>query len=781
MEFPIDEILPQIPPSGNLIIEAAPGAGKTTRVPAHLLNQTKNGILVLEPRRLAARLAARRVAEERGEKVGETVGYQVRFEDFTSPRTRLRFLTEGVLNRRLTADPLLSTVDTVILDEFHERDLEGDLALALLLHLQRTRRPDLRLVVMSATLDAAPIAAHLGTANQPCPILRSAGRLFPLEVRYTPESSLALEERVAHATDQACRSAYSGDLLIFLPGLAEIRRAIAASQSVAQRHSLACFPLAGDLPPEEQDRALAPSSLRKAIFSTNLAESSVTIPGVTIVIDSGLARHASDSRSTGLPHLTLAKIPQSSATQRAGRAARTAPGLAIRLYTEQDFLSRPASLAPEILQRELSGLLLQLRALSIPVPASLPWLTPPHPTDLAAASALLDSLGATPALASRMAAFPVAPRLARVLLEAEKRRVAEPAAHLAALLSSGQKSRQVDLIHLADTPLDGQAQRIAKQLSRQIQTHTRPDWERPLAESLLAGYPDRVARHRRAQEYEIAGGIAAQLASPLPQHADWILAVDVEERNDKSNNKGLALIRAACPISPDWLLDLFPDDVESSDRYTWNRAAERIEEESALLFRGLVLTSTLNPRPTSPAASVALAAKVREAGWRKFLDVESTTALLARLEFAQRHGFSSSFDEASLLSLLESLCPTRCGFDQLRDAVTSGEWQLLLSQAIDFPALDALAPERLKLPAGRSCAVHYVPRQTPYIESRLQDFWGLNETPRLARGQVPVLVHLLAPNRRPVQVTQDLASFWSKLYPELRPALSRRYPKHQWP
>lgn len=462
MEFPIDEILPKIPPSGNLIIEAAPGAGKTTRVPAYLLNQNKNGILVLEPRRLAARLAARRVAEELGERVGETVGYQVRFEDFTSPRTRLRFLTEGVLNRRLTADPLLSSVDTVILDEFHERHLEGDLALALLLHLQRTRRADLRVVVMSATLDAAPIAGHLGNADQPCPILRSEGRLFPLEVRYTPESSLSLEDRVAQAVDSvcrdtACRSAYPGDLLIFLPGLAEIRRAIAASQSVAQRHSLACFPLAGDLSPEEQDRALAPNSLRKAIFSTNLAESSVTIPGVTIVIDSGLARIASDSRSTGLPHLTLAKIPQASATQRAGRAARTAPGMAIRLYTEQDFLSRPAALAPEILQRELSGLLLQLRAMNIPDPASLPWLTPPRPQDLAGASALLDALGATSAVAKRMASFPVAPRLARVLLEAEARRVAEPAANLAALLSSGQRSRQVDLIHLAEAPLEGQA------------------------------------------------------------------------------------------------------------------------------------------------------------------------------------------------------------------------------------------------------------------------------------------------------------------------------------
>ncbi len=752
MELPIDEILPRIPSTGNVVIEAAPGAGKTTRVPSWLLDKTEKEVFVLEPRRLAARLAARRVAEERGEKVGETVGYQVRFEDHTSAKTRLRYLTEGVLNRRMGQ---LERVGTVVLDEFHERHMEGDLALALLLEMQRTKRPDLRLIVMSATLDAAPIAEHLGG----CPVLRSEGRLFPLEVRYTPASSQTLEERVAAAVETACRERPTGDILIFLPGAAEIRRAISA---VGGRHGLLCLPLSGDLSPEEQDRAVTPQKQRKAIFATNVAESSVTIPGVSIVIDAGLARMASDSRTTGLPLLTLGKISQASAIQRAGRAARTGPGLAIRLYTEQDFLSRAARGTPEIVERELSGLLLQLRAMGVGDPLRLPWMTRPREDDLARASALLDELGATGETARHMAAMPVHPRLARMMMEAEKRQVAGKAAGIAALLSSGDRPKSPDLIHASDQGLSPNAQRIARQLARGPRDVG--DWEKPLAESILAAYPDRVAKKRKGEEYEIAGGIAAKLAS----EAEWIVAVDVEERSDQ----GLAAIRAACPIEADWLLELFPQSVESVERYTWNRQTERVEEESAMLFHGLVLDRTVNPRPQSAGAAAALAGKVREAGWRKFLDVEATEALLARVDFAK-------WPEPDLASILSALCEGRNGFDQVREAVTGGEWDYRLREVLDLDALERIAPERVKIPGGRTVRVHYTRNQVPWIESRLQDFWGMTETPKV--GGVPVLVHLLAPNKRPVQMTQDLASFWQKLYPELRTQLSRRYPKHTWP
>lgn len=756
--LPIDELLPQIPLSGNLVIEAAPGAGKTTRVPAWLIDRTDGEILVLEPRRLAARLAARRVASERGERLGETIGYQVRFEDFSGPRTRLRYMTEGVLNRRLASDPQLRGVSTVILDEFHERHLEGDLALALLLDLQRRSRPDLRIIVMSATLDAAPIAAHLNH----CPILRSEGRLFPLDVRYTPESSLKPEERIAAALEKT-----TGDVLIFLPGAAEIRRAIEA----CRRSDMLLLPLYGDLSPEEQDLALAPSSRRKAIFATNIAESSITIEGVTTVIDTGLARVATDSKTTGLPQLSLAKISRASAIQRAGRAARTAPGTCIRLYTEQDFLSRPERSTPEIVSRELSGLVLQLRAMQIPSPASLPWMTPPPPEDLARAEALLDSLGATGPAARTMAGMPVHPRLARMMLEAEKRQVPAAAARIAALLSSGDRIATPDLIHAADRGLSSYAEKIARQLERQVRsTRDTRHWERPLAESILAAYPDRVAKRRKDDDYTVAGNISARLGQPLPRPAEWLVAVDLDERSDR----GVVFIRAACPIEPDWLLE-YP--IEEVDRYLWSRDKERFEQESALLYRGLPLESSINPRPATAEASRLLEQKLREAGWRRFLDVEETEHLLARAQFVREQGFDVGFDESVLLDQLAQLCAGRSGFDQLREAIRNGEWM----PQLDWARLDRLAPKTISLKTRMNVRVHYVPGQTPWIESRLQDFWGMTETPRIADGRVPVLVHLLAPNRRPVQMTQDLGSFWARLYPELRQQLSRRYPKHQWP
>ena len=735
--LPIDEILPQIPAAGNLVIEAAPGAGKTTRVPAALAGN----VLVLEPRRLAARLAARRVASERGEKVGDSVGYQVRFEDVSSPRTRLRYLTEGVLNRRLATDPQLRGIDSVVLDEFHERHLEGDLALALLLELQRTQRPELRIIVMSATLDAAPIAVRLGG----CKILRSEGRLFPLEQRYTPESAQPLEDRVATALEKA-----QGDVLVFLPGAAEIRRAIDA----CRRQPRLLLPLYGELPQDEQDRALEPGSRPKAIFATNIAESSITIPDITTVIDSGLARVASDSKSTGLPQLTLQKISRASCIQRAGRAARTGPGLCIRLYTEQDFLSRPERATPEILSRELSGLLLQLRAMGLTT--DLPWMSPPGEADIQKAEALLDELGAHGDTARRMAAMPLHPRLARMMLEASKRGTASPAARVAALLSSGERTQSPDLIHSIERPISPHAERIAQQLERQVGRSRNNDWERGLAESILSAYPDRVAKRRREDEYELVGGTSTRLTMPNPPQ--WIVAVDLDDKR----------IRAACPIEPDWLLDLFPQSVQAVDRYVWNRSAERIEQHSAMEFHGLVLESSVEPRPISEAATNALRAKVREVGWRRFINVEEAEAFLARATFAQ-----TGFGEAELLTLLLELCEGCNGFDQVRD--TAKSW----THRVNREELDRLAPSHVKLRGKQMVPVNYIPGQPPWIASRLQDFWGMTETPKV--GGVPVLVHLLGPNKRPLQMTQDLGSFWKILYPQLRQGLSRRYPKHQWP
>lgn len=349
--LPIDDVLPQLlqvlKTSPNAVLEAPPGAGKTTRVPPALLPLVSGEIVVLEPRRIAARMAARRVAEELGERVGETVGYQVRFEDVGGPRTRLRFVTEGVLTRRLLANRDLKGVAAVILDEFHERHLDADLALALLRRLQSTSRPDLKLIVMSATLNAAPAAQYLGD----CPVIRSEGKLFDVEVSYTPHSALPLERQVSEALQKA---ETAGDVLVFLPGAAEIHRALRECEAQARARNLLLVPLHGDLPPEEQDRAVQPADRRKVILSTNVAESSITIEGVTTVIDSGLARVAIDSPWTGLPALNVQRVGKASAIQRAGRAGRTRPGHAIRLYSFEDFQRRPDHDLPEIRRRELS-------------------------------------------------------------------------------------------------------------------------------------------------------------------------------------------------------------------------------------------------------------------------------------------------------------------------------------------------------------------------------------------------------------------------------------------
>jgi len=387
--LPIDPLLPEIIErlSGhcNLVLEAPPGAGKTTRLPPALLRAGLGSVVVLEPRRLAARLAARRVAFEMGESVGETVGYQVRFEEAAGPNTRLKFVTEGVLTRRLLSDPRLEGVGVVVLDEFHERHMEGDLALALLRRLQQTHRPDLRLVVMSATLQAAPVAQFLSG----CPSLRSEGRQYPLDVRYTPESALAPEQRVAAALESLLREGLDGDVLVFLPGAAEIRRTAAAVRAAAERARLLVLPLHGDLSPQEQDRVLEPADRRKVILSTNVAESSVTIEGITAVIDSGLARVASHSPWSGLPVLTVSRVSKSSANQRAGRAGRTAPGRVIRLYPLEDFLRRPDQESPEIVRAELSQALLELRVMGVEGFQDLAWLDPPPAAHVEGAGELL--------------------------------------------------------------------------------------------------------------------------------------------------------------------------------------------------------------------------------------------------------------------------------------------------------------------------------------------------------------------------------------------------------
>jgi ATP-dependent helicase HrpB len=724
-------------------------------------------VLVLEPRRLAARLAARRTAQELGERVGDTVGYQVRFEEVGGARTRLRFLTEGILTRRLISDPKLAGVDVVVLDEFHERHIDTDLALALLRRLQTTSRPDLRVIVMSATLEAAPVARFLGD----CPTLRSEGRLFELSVAYQAYTAAPLEKQVAMALEILLSDKHAGDVLIFLPGAAEIRRAARECQRLADKHRLLVLPLHGDLSPEEQDRAVSPASERKVILATNIAESSITIEGVTAVIDSGLARAASDSPWTGLPALEISRISKASATQRAGRAARTAPGRVLRLYTLDDFQRRREHDAPEIMRRELSEVCLNLRAMGVGDPGKMDWLDQPPEAAVLRAEELLETLGATGEKAWRMAQYPLHPRLARLVLEALDRGAGEEGCKAAALLSTGARSESCDLLRLVDSELEPRARQHFEQIRRRVRPpkHTTHD-PHALPLSILAAFPDRVARRRKDQQLLLSTGGSAVLA--CPSQADFLVALDIEDRSEHA----LPLVRLYCAIEPDWLIDMFADRVHERTAVEWNRSAERVEAVSALAYDNLVIQETRSGTPDLEQAAVLLAERALEAGIGRFVDEDALSAFLARVAFASKHASVVKIDVRS--AFLE-LCNGLKSFAELKTAGAS--LIAILERRTNSRQLSEAAPACIRLPNGRETKIHYETDKAPWIASRLQDFLGMRETPRIGNGKVPLVIHLLAPNQRPVQTTTDLAGFWARLYPELRRQLSRRYPKHAWP
>lgn len=864
--LPIDSLLPEIVASlqsrsPNLVIEAPPGAGKTTRVPSALLDAGLafgGEIWVLEPRRLAARMAARRVAEERGERVGGSVGYQVRFDEVCGPRTRLRFVTEGVLTRRLLSDPQLSRVGVVVLDEFHERHLQADLALALLRRLQRGARNDLRIVVMSATLEAAPVAQYLGD----CPTLRSEGRRFEVAIEHLARADeRPLAAQVESAVQRLTASKPDGDVLVFLPGAAEIRRAQAACASLAEQSGWLILPLHGELPAAEQDRAVRSSEQRKIILSTNVAESSITIEGVVAVVDSGLARIAGHSPWSGIATLNVARISRASATQRTGRAGRTRPGRCLRLYTAQDFAARPSHETPEIQRLDLAEPALELHAAGISNLHRFDWFEAPDAPALDAADALLRRLGALDALGrvttigERMLRFPLHPRLARMLVEAERRGIARWACVVASLINerdirassnilldprarqhqqplSARVSSPSDLLELLDLfveaeqvdfapervrrmNLDVGAVRAVDRVRRQLQRLIEGGKERPesgrrelspaqepeLLISILAGYPDRVARRRLVTdganegsvELLMAGGGAASLApESVVRQAEFLVAVDASERRDvgrgeAGRSSGRNVVRLASAIEPDWLLDLFTDRISETIDAEWNAEKERVEVVRRLVYDQLTLDESRRSEAGSPEAARVLAEAALAAGVQAFIERETVDRYLARIEFMRQTFPEAAFPvlgEDDLSASLVQLCEGRRSFAELREAARAGDLLGILRRKLSpeqARQLSALAPERVALPNGRQARVNYERRQPPWVASRLQDFFGTREGPRVAGGRVALVLHLLAPNQRPVQVTADLAGFWTRHYPQVRRELSRRYPRHAWP
>lgn len=738
-------------------------------------------VWVLEPRRIAARMAAKRVAQELGEELGQTVGYQVRFDQAGTERTRLWFLTEGVLTRRLLGGGLPREIGTVVLDEFHERHLETDLAFALLRRLQLSGRPDLRLVLMSATLGAERLASKLPDAA----LIQSPGRVFPVSVQYTPASSATLEQLVAAACEPVLAKP-GGDILVFLPGAAEIRRSIDACRPAGNRFGVKLLPLHGDLPPAQQDEAVAPGSERKVIFSTNIAESSLTIEGVDCVIDSGLARVVYHSHWTGLSRLQLERISKASAIQRTGRAGRLRPGTAIRLYSEADFVRRAENWTPEILRADLTDLQLQLTASGIKL-SDLPWLDEPGVEACEHASGVLRKLGAISEagaiteLGKRMGNTPVHPRLARFLLAASGWGAAREAAALTARLSEERLrcdehdpySSDIDAV-LAGDPSYAAA-RLETQLLRAVKNQS-GSTEHALEKALTCAFPEYVGR-RRGEALQLAQGTTAKLDRSSRSRGEFVVAFDIDDRSDQNR----PIVRLAADIEPDWLLDLFPERITASEEMTWNREAERVEQVNLLRYESLVIDESRGAPRDSATAADLVAAKALEAGIQTIADREELERFLIRVGFASKHGLANAIPSNFLERGVRQLADGLRSFSELRQAARDGALLAVLQSILPMRKIDEIAPAFLVLPSGRRARITYYHDQPPSVSSRLQDFFGMRQTPAVAGGAVPLVVHLLAPNQRPVQVTTDLVSFWKNLYPQVRRELSRRYPKHAWP
>ncbi|MCC6783185.1 MAG: ATP-dependent helicase HrpB [Planctomycetes bacterium] len=824
--LPIDAVLADavaaVRRCGRLVLAAPPGSGKTTRIPAALVDAGLGGeVLVLEPRRLAARAAARRVAEERGGRLGDEVGYQVRHETLASERTRLRFVTEGVLVRRVVADPFLEGVAAVVLDEFHERHVETDLALAMLREVRETVRPELALVVMSATLEAEPIAAFLGAA----PILRAEGRRFDVAVRHRgrPGPKDRLEDAVRAAVVDALQET-GGDVLVFLPGVEEIRRAARALEATARGQSLDVLPLHGNLAPEEQDRAIARGPRRKVVLATNVAESSVTIDGVSAVVDSGLARVLRSDPARGVDVLRVERISLASAAQRAGRAGRTGPGVCHRLWSAGDERGLPAFDTPELKRADLAGPALLVRAFAGRAPRDFAWFEAPERAALDAADALLtelaavDDAGRVTAIGRRMLASPVHPRLARALVEGERLGCGEGIAAAVAVLAErdfvrrpapGEPPVPIELgfrlrllarlaerefqaeecrAHGVDRGAIRAVDRARRQLARRLaRSGTRgTDQEERIARALLAGFADRVVLRRSATQDEgvLVGGRGVRWpAGAFEDDAELLLALELGERDDAGGARW-SMLRLAVSIERAWLADVAPGALRETVDVELDESAGQILVLRRLRYHDLVLDERRVGAEAAPAdLAERLAARLRADPWRWIGEQPALKGLCARIAWLR--GVRPELglevpDDARIAAAAAEALGSRRSLKALAE-VDLAPYVALGLGAQQRRELEIAAPERVVLPSGRKARVEYPPNAAPTVAARIQDFFGWLDAPRLGGGRVPLVIQLCAPNQRPVQITADLRSFWANAYPKLRIELKRRYPRHAWP
>jgi ATP-dependent helicase HrpB len=848
--LPIDDVIPDCLEKlagGSLVVTAPPGSGKTTRLPAAIVDSGRLGsgspnVVVLQPRRIAARAAARRVAEERGWDLGDRVGYHVRFERRLSDATRLRFLTEGVLTRQLLADPFLETVGAVVLDEFHERNLETDLALALLREVRDEVRPDLVLVVMSATLNAGPVASFLGG----CPVVSAEGRTHPVAIEYRPADRPSSPEALAPLVQGWLDDPReSGHLLVFLPGMAEIRRAWRRLEPMAERSGAVVLPLHGSLGPEEQDLALRPSERRKIILSTNVAETSLTIDGVRTVIDSGQARLVRYDAMRGVDRWSLERISRASADQRAGRAGRTAPGRCIRLWSAREERGMPAFDEPEIRRVDLAGTLLALHSWGQSDPSRFRWFDAPDRDRLAAADRLLVSLEAlegqprriTP-IGRRILERPVHPRLSRLLLAASDCGRAAEGAAVAALLAekdirargpglAGGEPRpagpardgpttaaasdvlvRLDLLAEAESArfspslrprgIDPAAARQVALLRDELLRRGGHDARRhhrargslggaagddAILKWLFLAYPDRLARRRGAEGTGLMiGGRGVRLApGSVVRDAEFFLALDAREESRGGRRE--VFVDLASAIDYRWIEELRPGSVSRRKATAFDPSRRRAVGVLQVWYEDLLIREDVTSDLDAAEAGKVLADELRRRDWQPARDDPRVAEWLARVELLRRSlpelGWPS-FDEGALAEILEAACQGKTSMDEIdrMDLVPYLEARLDRQQARD---LRESAPESLTIPSGRRVRLVYETDRPPVLAARLQELFGWAETPRLARGRVPVLLHILGPNHRPVQVTDDLRSFWTATYFQVRKDLRGRYPKHAWP
>ena len=805
--FPIDPLLPEILRSlaahPRLVLEAPPGAGKTTRVPPALLDADwlqGRRIVMLEPRRVAARAAATFMAAQLGEPVGETVGYRIRFEKRTSTRTRIEVVTEGILTRMIQDDPMLEGIGALLFDEFHERHLAADLGLALALDVQAGLREALRIVVMSATLDGEALAARLDA-----PRLASAGRAFPVEVaHFPPRRDEAPERQAARAVAQAL-AGHPGDVLVFLPG----RREIARVQAMLDGGGIDAEVLAlhGELPVEQQSRVLRPAAdgRRRVVLATNVAESSVTLPGVRTVVDSGLAREPRFDPGSGFSRLDVVPVSQASADQRAGRAGRVAEGWAYRLWPQSQRLEPQRR--PEIAQAGLAGLALELAAWGSD---ALRFIDPPPPGALASARDLLQRLGAldaghaiTPA-GRRMLALGTDPRLAAMLLAAGRGERGALACDLVALVEARDPlpgggdalaARWQALAGLRNGRVAGGASRgalaaidaAAKQWRRRLRVSAPPPSHVPahaLGDLLAHAFPDRIARQHPSdpRRYQLANGRMARLFEDSALFGEPWLAI-VELRFDPRD----ALVLRAAPVDEAALRAAFAGRFAERDQVRWDDARGALVSERVRAFDAIVLDSRPGGRIDPDQAAAALVEAVRARGlqalpWSPQLQQWRERVRCLR-EWMPELGLPDLSDQALLGGLDGWLAPAFAGKTRL-DALAAGELSTALKSLLDWAQgqrLDALAPERIEVPSGQQRRIEYAFGQEPVLAVKLQELFGLAETPRIADGRVPLTLHLLSPAGRPLQVTRDLRGFWERTWPEVRREMKGRYPKHPWP